>query len=173
MPFTIEEALEILERTPSVLESMLTGLSGTWTDATEGPETWSAFDIVGHLIHGERTDWVPRMEIVLSGKPDRMFTPFDMTAHFHDSKGKTLAMLLQEFRALRTANIVAVRAKGLTGGQLETTGTHPELGKVTLEQLLATWVVHDLDHLSQITRVMAVQYRTAVGPWRAYLKILA
>lgn len=172
MKFTLHHSLEILERTPDVLHAMLHELSADWTMPNEGPDTWSAYDIVGHLIHGEKTDWIPRMEIILSGKPDRTFEPFDRFAQFENSKGKSLAQLLEEFKTLRHQNIAKLRATNLANNNLTLTGTHPAFGEVTLSQLLATWTVHDLNHIAQIARVMAKQYKTEVGPWEAYLGVL-
>ncbi len=164
--------LEILERTPSVLEALLADLSDHWTTGTDGPDTWSPYDVVGHLIHGERTDWIPRMEVILSDRADRTFVPFDRFAQFRDSQGKSLGELLNEFRTLRAASLAHLRARHLTPVDLERTGTHPAFGTVTLRQLLATWTAHDLDHLMQISRVMAKQIGTDVGPWVEYLKVL-
>jgi uncharacterized damage-inducible protein DinB len=172
MSFTFEKTIEILERTPVVLDAMLRGVSAEWTEETEGGETWSVFDVLGHLVHGEKTDWIPRMEIILSGRADKTFEPFDRFAQFNESEGKTLAELLDEFKALRQKNVGLLRSKKLTGEDLDETGAHPALGQVTLRQLLATWTVHDLDHVAQISRVMAKQYKEEVGPWTEYLRIL-
>jgi hypothetical protein len=168
----LEQWLEILERTPDVLEALLANLSDAWTTGTEGPDTWSPYDVVGHLIHGERTDWVPRMEIILSDRTDRKFVPFDRFAQFRESAGQPLADLLAEFRRLRVGNLAHLRARQLTSVDLARTGTHPAFGHVTLRQLLATWTAHDLDHLMQISRVMAKQIGHEVGPWVEYLKVL-
>jgi hypothetical protein len=172
MNFDVDKSIEILERTPRVIECLLDGISGEWTGSTEGPNSWSTYDVVGHLIHGEKTDWMPRLEIILSGGADTTFPPFDRFAQFKDSAGKSIRKLLEEFRELRRANISALRARRLTVAHLKQTGTHPALGTVTLEQLLATWVVHDLDHIAQIARAMAARYTSDVGPWKEYLKIL-
>lgn len=172
MDFNLASGVAVLERTPSTLAAMLRGLPTQWTDATEGPETWSAFTIVGHLIHGERTDWIPRAQIILAQGAERRFTPYDRFAQFSESRGKTLAELLAEFARLRATNVDTLAAWRLTEAQLLLTGEHPEFGAVTLRQLLATWVAHDLGHVAQVARVMAKQYRDAVGPWRAYLPIL-
>jgi uncharacterized damage-inducible protein DinB len=172
MNFTIEKSIEILERTPAVLETLLTGVSADWTENNEGGETWRVFDVLGHLVHGEKTDWIPRMEIVLADAPDKTFKPFDRFAQFEESKGKTLDELLEEFKSLRKKNVDILRSKNLTGENLSAKGIHPAFGDVTLAQLLATWTVHDLDHIAQISRVMAKQYKEAVGPWAEYLKIL-
>jgi hypothetical protein len=172
MNFTIERSLEILERTPNVLITMLQDISVGWTSTNEGGETWSVYDIIGHLIHGEKTDWVPRTDIILSENPDKAFTPFDRFAQFENSKGKSLNELLNEFKSLRERNVEQLRSKKLTDKELEAKGVHPAFGAVTLSQLLAAWVVHDLNHIAQISRVMAKQYKTEVGPWVEYLRIL-
>jgi hypothetical protein len=173
MNFTLEKSLEILERTPDVLITMLRGISVEWTSANEGGETWSVFDILGHLIHGEKTDWIPRTEIILSeNNRDKKFEPFDRFAQFENSKGKTLNQLLKEFKKFRKRNIEYLISKNITDKDLEEKGIHPALGEVTLSQLLSTWVVHDLNHITQISRVIAKQYKTEVGPWIEYLKIL-
>lgn len=172
MNFNLQQSLEILERTPRVIENLLRGLSQEWINQNEGPETWSPYDIVGHLIHGEKTDWMERMEIILSDDPDKTFKPFDRLAQFEDSKGKSIDQLLMEFGVLRAENIKRLRSRGITDQDLYSTGLHPAFGKVTLRQLLSTWAVHDLNHIAQITRVMANQYESEVGPWKEYLKIL-
>lgn len=172
MEFDVNNTIEILEKTPAVLENLLGDLSDSWLTANEGPETFSPFDVVGHLIHGEKTDWVPRMELILSDKPDKTFQPFDRFAQFAESEGKTLPQLLAEFRTLREHNLETLKSKQLTAADLAKTGIHPTFGAVTLEQLLATWTVHDLGHLAQIARVMSKQYKDAVGPWVDFLPIL-
>ena len=172
MHFTLEKSIEILERTPHVLTTMLQNISPEWTSANEGGETWSVYDIIGHLIHGEKTDWVPRADIILSDIPDKKFELFNRFAQFEESKGKSFNELLDEFKILRQKNIEYLHSKKLTGKNLEDKGIHPAFGKVTLSQLLATWAVHDLNHIAQICRVMATQYKEAVGPWTEYLKIL-
>jgi hypothetical protein len=172
MRFDLTEAIPVLERTPSVLRELLAGLPDGWIRATEGPDTWSPFDVVGHLIHGERTDWVPRMEIILHDGEARPFTPFDRFAQFEASRGKTLDELLDTFAGLRAANVARLRAHELIEADLDRRGRHPELGPVTLRELLATWVAHDLSHVAQIVRVMGRSYTEAVGPWRAYLPML-
>ena len=151
---------------------MLGGHSPAWTEATEGPDTWSPYTIVGHLLHGERADWIPRAELILAQGPERRFAPYDRFAQFHESQGKSLADLLADFATIRAANVKAVAAWRLTEAQLALEGEHPVFGPVTLRQLLATWVTHDLGHIAQTARVMARQYRDAVGPWRAYLPVL-
>lgn len=172
MDLHLPDAIAILERTPRTLRALLDGLTPAWTDANEGPGTWSPFIIVGHLIHGERTDWMPRARIILTQGPDRRFDPFNRFAQFRESAGQPLTGLLDEFDALRSANVATLRAWDLTDRQLTLTGEHPEFGPVTLRQLLATWVAHDLSHLAQVTRVMARLYRDAVGPWRASLPLV-
>lgn len=172
MNFTIEKSIQILERTPDVLTTMLQDLSVDWTSTNEGGKTWSVYDVVGHLIHGEKTDWVPRAKIILSEKPDKSFEPFDRFAQFEESKGKSLTALLIEFKGLRKKNIEYLRSKNVTEKNLNEKGIHPAFGEVTLSQLLSTWVVHDLNHISQISRVMAKQYKAEVGPWIEYLRIL-
>jgi hypothetical protein len=172
MDFDLTDGLAILERTPHTLRAALAGLSPAWTDATEGPETWSPYVIVGHLIHGERTDWIPRAQVILAQHSDRRFAPYDRFAQFRESRGKSLADLLDEFAQLRAANLATLAGWQLTEAHLALEGEHPDFGRVTLRQLLATWVAHDLGHVAQAARVMAKQYREAVGPWRAYLPVM-
>lgn len=172
MAFDLTEGTAVLVRTPHTLRAMLDGLSPAWTDATEGPETWSPYVVLGHLVHGERTDWIPRARIILAQKPDRRFHPFDRFAQFQESEGKSLPDLLEEFAQLRTENLASLDGWRLTDAQLALTGEHPAFGEVSLRQLLATWVAHDLGHIAQIARVMARQYREAVGPWREYLPVM-
>lgn len=152
--------------------AMLGNVSADWTSNNEGGDTWTVYDIVGHLIQGEKTDWIARMEIILSDNPDKTFEPFDRFAQFEESKGKSLTQLLDEFKNLRQKNMEHVRSKKLTAKDLEATGIHPAFGAVTLSQLLSTWTVHDLNHIAQISRVMAKQYKAEVGPWVEYLRIL-
>jgi hypothetical protein len=172
MEFQLDRALEILERTPAALRGLLGGLPDAWTSPNEGPDTFSAFDNVGHLIHGERTDWIPRARIILAQGSTRRFEPYDRFAQKRESQGKSLADLLDEFTRLRSENVAILRGWCLSDAQLNLQGEHPELGVVTLRQLLATWATHDLGHVAQIARVLAKQYREAVGPWRAYLPVL-
>lgn len=172
MSFTIPRSIEILERTPSVLESLLLGLSDEWTQANEGPDTWSPYDIVGHLIHGERADWIARMDIILGDGSNKKFASFDRFAQFTESKGKSPTDLLAEFRTLRLKNIEIIKSRHITEAQLSRVGIHPKFGKVTLRQLLSTWTAHDLSHIGQIVRVMAKQYKTDVGPWIEFLRIM-
>ncbi len=172
MDFDLAAGVAILERTPHTLRAMLAGLPAAWTDATEGPETWSPYVIMGHLVHGERADWITRTKIILAQSPDRRFAPFDRFAQFHESEGKSLADLLDEFARLRAQNLATLARWGLTHDHLALEGEHPAFGMVTLRQLLSTWVAHDLGHVAQIARVMAKQYREEVGPWRAYLPVM-
>jgi DinB superfamily len=170
MLFNIEDSLKILERTPGILENLLTDLNNQWIFSNEGADTWSPYDVLGHLIHGEKTDWVPRMKIILS-EGDKHFIPFDRFAQFENSKGKTPADLLGEFKKLRSGNLRILREINFTEEMLNRKGIHPEFGEVTLRQLLATWVVHDLGHLCQVSRVMAKQYQEEIGPWVKYFSI--
>ncbi len=172
MQYLPEDATRILRRTPSTLSALLSGLPESWIRATEGPDTWSPYDVVGHLIHGERTDWIARARTILDHGESRTFDPFDRFAQFEESRGKTLDQLLEEFAALRGANVETLEGWNLTDDELGRTGRHPELGRVTLRQHLSTWVAHDLGHIAQIVRVMAKQYGEQVGPWREYLRIV-
>ena len=172
MIFDLQNALAVLERTPGVLESLLRDMPEAWTDGNEGPGTWTPREVVAHLIGGEQTDWMARLHVIVAQGPDRRFTSFDRVGNIARNAGRPLSELLVEFRAVRERNLAEVRALNLTAAQLRLTGEHPEFGAVTLEQLLSTWVAHDLGHLTQITRTMARQYREAVGPWRAYLSTL-
>jgi DinB superfamily len=172
VPFRLDRALEVLERTPRAIEAVLGGLSPEWLTVNEGPETFSPVDVLGHLIHGEETDWIPRARIILEHGEARAFEPFDRFAFRRTLAGVPLPTLLATFARLRASSLSTLRALDLQPAQLALRGTHPSLGPVTLEQLLATWVVHDLGHLGQITRVMAKHYREDVGPWREYLPVL-
>lgn len=172
MDFQVQHASDLLSRTPPTLNSILRDVPESWLVQNEGPETWSPYDIVGHLIHGEETDWIPRATLILEHGEARAFEPFDRVAMFEKSKGKSIAELLDTFTVLRKQNLHQLSEMNLTPALLEKRGKHPELGMVTLKQLLATWVVHDLGHIRQVVRVMAKQYREAVGPWTAYLSIL-
>ncbi len=178
--FNLPDAISLLARTPATLDSLLRGLPEIWIRRNESRnqdqgkenDTWSAFDIVGHLIVGERTDWMPRVRIILEHGEARPFDPFDRFAQLKETEGKTLDELLNEFARLRQENLVALQALNLQPEDFTRRGTHPALGSVTLSQLLSTWTVHDLTHLHQLSRVMAHQYRDAVGPWSAYLGVL-
>ena len=171
MNFDLARSIAILERTPRVLQSLLADLPVEWTAPNEGPDTWSPIDIVGHLIDGEETDWMVRARLIVAQGGSRRFEPFDRERH-RANNGKRLADLLERFADLRARNLRDLAALRLGATQLQLTGEHPEFGDVTLEQLLATWVVHDLGHIAQVARVMAKQYRDAVGPWQAYLPVL-
>lgn len=171
--FAIDEAVPILARTPATLDTLMRGLPDGWIAAHEGGETWSPFDVIGHLIHGDKTDWMPRARMILEHGEARPFEPFDRFAQFTASQGRTLASLLDEFAAVRGKSLRDLAALGLTDADLDRRGRHPQLGIVTLRQLLATWVAHDLDHIAQISRVLARQYSDEVGPWRAYLRIIS
>ena len=170
--FDLETSLALLDRTPAILATWLDGLPEAWVSATEKPGAWSAYDVVGHLIHGERTDWMPRARHILRGETVA-FERFDREAQFRDSPGKTLHELLGTFAELRRANLAELRSWNLGVADFARPGLHPELGPVTLGQLLATWPVHDLDHLTQIARTMAKVYTGAVGPWHVYQSVLS
>jgi hypothetical protein len=172
MSFDPSAGVPVLERTPRVLRAMLEGLPPEWIDADEGAGTWNPFAILGHLVHGERANWIPRARVILEHGPAMPFPPFDREAQFRDSAGRTLTGLLDELAELRTANLATLASWRLDERQLRLEGLHPEFGPVTLGQLLSTWVAHDLGHVAQTARVMAKQYREAVGPWRAYLPVL-
>ena len=172
MNLTIEKSIEVLERTPITLISMLQNISADWTSKNEGGETWSVYDVIGHLIHGEKTDWIPRVEIILSERSEKTFEPFDRFAQLEAGEKKSLEQLLDELAMVRSQSIERLRAMNITENDLKKTGIHPAFGEVTLLELISTWVVHDLDHIAQISRVMAKQYKTEVGPWKEYLKIL-
>lgn len=172
MTFDLNQGIAVLERTPRVLRELLGGLPEVWTHENEGPETWSPFDVVGHLIDGEETDWMVRARIILAQGESRRFEPFDRFRHLATNSETPLGELLDRFAELRARNLGDLKALNLGPEELQLAGEHPEFGAVTLEQLLATWVVHDLGHLAQISRVMAKQLRDAVGPWAAYLPVL-
>jgi len=172
MTFDLNKSISILENTPMVLKSLLSGLSEDWTHVNEGPETWSPFDVVGHLVHGEKTDWIPRIQIILQQEGIKEFESFDRFAQYEESKGKRFDELLEEFEQLRAKNLRALREFELKSDDYELQGKHPELGIVNLRQLITTWAVHDLDHLSQIAEEMAKRYKKEVGPWQEYLGVL-
>ena len=172
MEFDFDRSITLLQATPLTLQSWLAQLHLEWILSSEGEDTWSPFDVVGHLIHGEKTDWIPRAEIILSEGESKEFEPFDRLAMFNDNKGKTIHDLLSEFEDLRRQNIERLRSLHITETDFDKTGLHPDLGVVTLRQLISTWVAHDLDHLGQIAGIMARQYKDEVGPWREYLGIL-
>ena len=173
MEFQLDQAEEILRRTPATLSALLRHLPDEWVLSNEGPDSWSPFDVVGHLIHGERTDWLPRAKVILEYGERRAFEPFDRFAMFEESAGKSLDELLDTFERLREESLRELKGIGLTPEMLGRRGLHPELGEVTLGQLLSTWVVHDLSHVGQVARVLAKQYGEAVGPWRDYLSVLS
>ncbi|MHC4993084.1 MAG: DinB family protein [Planctomycetota bacterium] len=170
--FRLDEAIDRLTRTPGVLRDTLEHAPDEWTRADYGPRTFSAFDVVAHLIHGELTDWLPRARHILEHGPDVPFEPFDIAGHAEVSRGKTMAQLLDEFQTLRAENIEALQSLHLTEEQLALPGTHPALGPVTMQQLLATWVVHDLHHIAQIQKALAFHYRDEMGPWIKYQTIM-
>jgi hypothetical protein len=170
--FSLDEAIAVLTRTPATLNALLRGLPNIWVRGNEGKDTWSPFDIVGHLVFGERTDWMPRVRIILESGEARPFDPFDRFAQLKESQDKSLEQLLEDFARLRRENLVALQALNLQQEDLTRRGRHPALGVVTLSQLLATWAVHDFTHVHQLSRVMAHQYRDAVGPWSAFLGVL-
>lgn len=172
MKYSLQRSYEILDRTPAVLSSLLAGLSEDWILPNEGPETFSPFDVVGHLIYGEKTDWTIRAKMILEFGSSKTFEKFNRVAMYEESKGKSLQQLLEEFAQLRKENMVWFRSLNLTENDLDKKGMHPVLGEVTLRNLLATWVVHDLTHIAQITRVMAKQYKEEMGPWLDFFRIL-
>ena len=168
----LRQTTALLSRTPAVLDTLLRDLPDSWTMTNEGDRTWSALEVVGHLIDGELTDWMPRVRMILESGETRAFEPFERDGYKAIVQGRSLEQLLEEFARLRSANLGELRALPLGDGDLERTGRHPSLGSVTLSQLLATWAAHDLTHLHQISRIMAHQYKDAVGPWIAYLGVL-
>lgn len=172
MEHDLEQTISLLAHTPAALNALLRDLPEAWTRRNEGEKTWSAYDVIGHLIHGELTDWMPRVRMIVESGDSRTFEPFDRWAQERESRGKTLAQLLDEFARLRSKNLGELRALKLQPEDYAKRGRHPALGVVTLSELLATWAVHDLTHLHQISRIMAHQYREAVGPWGAYLGVL-
>jgi hypothetical protein len=170
--FDLGHAIDLLRRTPAVVETLLRGVDRSWTRATEGPDTFSPFDVVGHLVDGEETDFIARSRIILARGPDLRFQRYDRLRHRKRNAGRTLESLLEEFARLRAANLEVLESWHLTDAQLDLPGEHPSLGRVTLRQLLSSWVVHDLGHIAQIVRVMAKQYKAEVGPWVPYLPVL-
>ena len=173
MKYKLKESREILERTPYIIQAFLKNISSDWAKQNEGGESWSPYEILGHLIHGERTDWIPRCQIILDFGTSHPFTPFDRNAQKNESKGKSLSQLIDEFKKLRKENLAKLDAMELTEEDLEKKGMHPALGEVNLSELLASWTVHDLSHIAQIARVMAKQYRNEIGPWEEYLTIVS
>jgi DinB superfamily len=172
MKFEMNQSIELLERTPAVLKNWLTGLDHRWIENNYGAETFRPFDVIGHLLHGERTDWMARLEIILEHGESRPFTPWDRYAMRSESQGKTIDQLLEEFAMARQENVDKLKSKKLSHSDLQRTGTHPRFGRVTLQQLLATWVTHDLNHIHQIAKCMAWQYRDEIGPWREYVTFI-
>lgn len=173
MKYRLEKSYEILERTPAVLQSLLAGLSDDWIMSNEGPETFSPYDVVGHLIHGEKTDWTTRMKMILEFGNTKTFERWNRVAMYEESKGKSMQQLLDEFAAIRKKNMDWFRSLHLTEADFDRKGMHPVLGEVTLRNLLATWVAHDLTHIAQVTRVMAKQYKEEMGPWPEFFRILS
>ncbi len=172
MTFDLDASMQVLRATPVTLRALLSGLDSSWSRADEGPGTFTAFDGVGHLIDGEETDWIPRARIILESTGRRAFTPYDRFRHRERNAGRKLDSLLEEFARLRSENLSVLAGWGLSPRDLERTGEHPSLGRVTLRQLLAAWVVHDLGHVAQVARVMAKQYREEIGPWSEYLPVV-
>ena len=172
MQYNLTLAMQVLERTPGVLRALLSGLDEKWLHSNYGEDTFSPFDVIGHLITGERADWLNRTHMILEHGVERTFEPYDRYAQFEQSAGRSIEQLLDEFEALRMANLATLSDLGITNEQLARTGMHPKLGEVTLENLLATWVAHDLNHIAQIAKCMATQYSDAVGPWKQYLGVL-
>ena len=172
MEFTLDASVDVLARTPATLRALLAGLGDEWVRGTEGPDTFSPFDVVGHLIDGEETDWMQRAEIILARGPEPRFEPYDRFRHRARNVNRTLGSLLDEFGELRARNLALLRSWRLTDADLDLPGIHPVFGRVTLRQLLSAWVVHDLGHIAQASRVMAKQYTEASGPWIAFLPVL-
>jgi hypothetical protein len=172
MQLKLPEATQILQKTPATLAAMVAGIPDTWLKATEGGGTWSCYDVVGHLIHGELTDWIPRVRIILEHGEKKAFEPFDRFAQFREDQSRPISALLDQFAFMRGENVAILQNLNLSSDDLARRGTHPELGPVTLGQLISSWVVHDLSHLSQVARVTAKQYSHEVGPWHAYMSIL-
>ncbi|WP_407524030.1 DinB family protein [Lacibacter sp. MH-610] len=172
MNYSVTASVQVLERTPVVLKALLEGIDDSWVMNDEGPETFSPYDVIGHLIHGEKTDWVPRAKIILEQGLSKPFEPYDRFAQYEESKGKSVVQLLQEFERVRKQNVQWLQSLNLTNEDLEKKGMHPSLGEVSLKNLLSTWVVHDLTHIAQITRVMAKQYKEEMGPWPSFFRIL-
>jgi DinB superfamily len=173
MKYTVAGALEILERTPAVLDTLLRGLTDDWVMNNEGPDTFSPYDVIGHLIHGEKTDWTARAKMILEFGNTKTFVPWDRFAQYEESKGKSLPQLLDEFAVIRQENITWFKALNLTEEDLDKKGMHPKLAEVTLRNLLSTWVIHDLTHIAQVTRVMAKQYKQEMGPWVDFFRIMS
>lgn len=171
MKFELNQSIDVLSRTPGTLNTLLRGLPNDWTHQNEGPDSWSPFDVIGHLIHGEKTDWVPRATLIM-GNGDKHFQPFDRFAMFEASKGKSLDQLLDEFQVLREEGLERLKSLNIQESDLEKEGIHPYFGNITLRNLLSTWVTHDLNHIYQIVRVMAKLYKEETGPWPEYIRLL-
>jgi hypothetical protein len=172
MKFELKQATEILSQTPFTLQRMLEGLSDDWTTSSGNRESWGVYDVIGHLVHGEETDWITRAGVILAQGEDRRFVPFDRVAQFELTNDRSLSDLLTEFAHLRNTNLKQLERMELTAESLSLKGIHPEFGEVSLEQLLATWVVHDLNHVAQIAKILAKKYDAEVGPWKQYLSVL-
>lgn len=172
MEFTLEQSVEILKTTPYVIESYLSTLSKDWIKNNEGNNTWSPYDVLGHLIFGDKTDWIIRIKTILSNSENKLFEPFDRFAQLEEDQNRSIECMIQEFKSLRKKNLDELTFLNINEEDLGRLGVHPEFGEVTLQQLLATWVVHDLGHIAQISRIMAKQYSKEVGPWIEYLSIL-
>jgi hypothetical protein len=172
MAHNLDHTISLLTRTPAALDALLRDLPETWTLRNEGEKSWTAFDVIGHLIHADRTDWLPRAKTILQFGDTQAFASFDRLGHVRESQGKSLGQLLDEFARVRSEELNELRALNLRAEDLERRGRHPALGTVTLSQLMAAWAAHDLTHLHQISRIMAHQYREAVGPFSAYLGVL-
>lgn len=172
MKFELDKSTQILSRTPEVLKALLSGLSPEWIKNNEGEDTWSPYDVIGHLIHCEKTDWMVRAKIIMSNIGDKTFEPFDRFAQMNQSQDRSIDELLDEFKERRQANLIDLGNLQIQHADLSNSGIHPALGEVELQHLLSSWVVHDLGHITQISRVMAKQYKTEVGPWAEYLSIL-
>lgn len=172
MEFNLNQSIEILQRTPYVIEAYFSGLSPDWIKNNEGNDTWSPYDVLGHLIIGERTDWIARIKTILGNSNNKLFEPFDRFAQLNEDQNKPIEVMIQEFKQLRTKNLDELTALNITEKDLKRIGIHPDFGEVSLQQLIATWTVHDLGHIGQISRVMAKQYSNEVGPWINYLSIL-
>src|SRR5688572_13969070 len=173
MQFSLERSYEILERTPEVLKTLLADMPEQWTMGNEGPETFSPYDVLGHLIHGEKTDWTERIKMIMEHGVSKSFVPYDRFAMYKESKGKSIDQLLKKFKKLRKQNLKWLRSLELTEADFDKKGMHPVLGEVTLRQLLSTWVIHDLTHIAQVGRVMAKQYKEEMGPWLEFFRVMS
>ena len=172
MKFDLNKSYEILEKTPTVIRNILSGISDDWIINNEGPETFSPYDVVGHLIHGEKTDWPARIQMILEHGVSKTFVPYERFAMYEESEGKSIQSLMDEFEGVRKKNLEWLKSLNLKEADFDKLGVHPKFGQVSLRQLLSTWVIHDLTHLSQITRVMAKQYKSEMGPWLEYFRIM-